>query len=109
MDARLVWTNDEGGEGGPVTTVGFSTTLSEADRRILAAWAVKCAQRVLGLFEAEAPDDAGPRDAIARARGLDPGFSRPAFSPRSSVRSRSVWRIPATCSPPSGERMVAAR
>ncbi len=28
-------------------------TLSEADRRLVAAWAADCAERVLGLFEAE--------------------------------------------------------
>jgi hypothetical protein len=45
-------------------------TLSEADRRIVAAWAADCAERVLGLFEAEAPGDSSPRDAIARARAF---------------------------------------
>lgn len=35
--------------------VGSPQTLSEADRRIVAAWAADCAERVLGLFEAEAP------------------------------------------------------
>jgi hypothetical protein len=43
-------------------------TLSEADRRIVAAWAADCAERVLGLFEAQAPGDRRPRDAIARTR-----------------------------------------
>jgi hypothetical protein len=41
-------------------------TLSETDRRIVAAWAADCAERVLGLFEAEAPGDGRPRAAIAR-------------------------------------------
>ncbi|MGP0051454.1 MAG: putative immunity protein [Solirubrobacteraceae bacterium] len=45
-------------------------TLSEADRRIVAGWAADCAERVLGLFEAEAPGDSRPRDAIARARAF---------------------------------------
>ena len=45
-------------------------TLSETDRRIVAAWAADCADRVLGLFEAEAPEDARPREAIARARAF---------------------------------------
>lgn len=35
-------------------------TLSEADRRIVAVWAAGCAERVLGLFEAEAPGDSRP-------------------------------------------------
>jgi hypothetical protein len=48
-------------------------TLSEADRRIVAAWAADCAERVLGLFEAEAPGDSRPRDAIARTRAFARG------------------------------------
>jgi hypothetical protein len=48
-------------------------TLSLADRRIVAAWAADCAERVLGLFEAEAPEDDRPRDAIARTRAFARG------------------------------------
>ena len=48
-------------------------TLSEADRRLVAAWAADCAERVLPLFEAEAPDDDRPREAIARARAFARG------------------------------------
>jgi Imm-5 like putative immunity protein len=48
-------------------------TLSEADRRIVAAWAADCAERVLGLFEAEAPRDSRPRDAIVRTRAFARG------------------------------------
>ena len=53
--------------------VGSPQTLSEADRRIVAAWAADCAGRVLGLFEAEAPGDSRPRDAIARTRAFARG------------------------------------
>lgn len=48
-------------------------TLSEQDRRIVAAWAADCAERVLPLFEAAVPDDDRPRDAIARARAFAAG------------------------------------
>lgn len=48
-------------------------TLSEAERRLVAAWAAECAERVLGLFEAEAPSDDRPRAAIARARAYARG------------------------------------
>lgn len=48
-------------------------TLSEAERRIVAVWAADCAERVLGLFEAEAPGDTRPRDAIARTRAFGRG------------------------------------
>jgi hypothetical protein len=53
--------------------VGSPQTLSEADRRIVAAWAADCAERVLGLFEAEAPGDSRPRDAITRVRAFARG------------------------------------
>lgn len=36
-------------------------------------WAADCAERVLGLFEAQAPDDRRPRDAIARTRAFGRG------------------------------------
>jgi hypothetical protein len=41
-------------------------TLSEDDRRVLAVWAADCAERTLSLFEAQAPSDARPRDAISQ-------------------------------------------
>ena len=47
--------------------------LSEADRRLVASWAADCAERVVGVFEAEAPMDDRPRDAIARARAFARG------------------------------------
>ena len=47
--------------------------LSEKDRRLVAAWAADCAERVLHIFEAEAPDDDRARDAIARARAFAGG------------------------------------
>jgi hypothetical protein len=53
--------------------VGSPQTLNEADRRIVAVWAADCAERVLGLFEAEAPGDSRPRDAIARTRAFARG------------------------------------
>ena len=53
--------------------MGSPQTLSEADRRVVAVWAADCAERVLGLFEAEAPEDGRPRNAIARARAFAGG------------------------------------
>jgi hypothetical protein len=53
--------------------VGSPQTLSEADRRLVAAWAADCADRVLALFEAEAPDDGRPRALIARTRAFARG------------------------------------
>lgn len=53
--------------------MGSAQTLSEAERRIVAAWAADCAERVLPLFEAKAPGDSRPRDAIARLRAFARG------------------------------------
>ena len=61
-------------------------TLSEADRRAVAMWAADCAERVVALFEAEAPDDGRPRDAIARARA----FARCELSAAEEIRRRFV-------------------
>ena len=60
--------------------------LSEADRRIVAAWAADCAERVLVLFESEAPTDDRPRDAIARTRA----FSRGELDAAGEIRRRFV-------------------
>lgn len=51
-------------------------TLSVEDRRIVALWAADCAQRVLGLFEVEAPHDRRPREAIAGLRAFARGELR---------------------------------
>lgn len=59
-------------------------SLSEADRRIVAAWAADCAERVLALFETEAPDDGRPRDAIARTRA----FARGELDAAGEIRRR---------------------
>ncbi len=48
-------------------------TLSENDRRLVAAWAADCAERVLGVFEQERPSDNRPRAAILRARAFGRG------------------------------------
>jgi PPOX class probable F420-dependent enzyme len=66
--------------------VGSPQTLSEADRRIVAAWAADCAERVLRLFEAEAPGDSRPRDAIARTRA----FARGELGVAAEIRRRFV-------------------
>jgi hypothetical protein len=64
--------------------VGSPQTLSDADRRLVAAWAANCAERVLGVFEAEAPDDDRPRALIERARA----FARGELSTAEEIRRR---------------------
>jgi hypothetical protein len=51
-------------------------TLSEDDRRVLATWAADCAERPLPLFEAQAPGDTRPRDAIDGVRAFARGDMR---------------------------------
>lgn len=53
-----------------------ASTLSEADRRVLAVWAADCAERVLRLFESQAPGDTRPREAIAGLRAFARGELR---------------------------------
>ncbi|MBF4579581.1 putative immunity protein [Frigoribacterium sp. VKM Ac-2530] len=60
--------------------------LSETDRRLVAAWAADCAERVLPLFEQEAPDDDRPRDGIARAHA----FARGELDAAGEIRRRFV-------------------
>jgi hypothetical protein len=66
-------------------------TLSEAERRHVAAWAADCAERVLGLFEAAAPADDRPRAAIARTRA----FARGELNTAEEIRRRFVGGVPA--------------
>jgi hypothetical protein len=51
-------------------------TLSEDDRRVLAVWAADCAERTLALFEAQAPSDGRPREAIDGLRAFARGEMR---------------------------------
>ena len=69
--------------------MGSPQTLSEADRRLLAAWAADCAARVLGVFEAEAPGDDRPRMLIARARA----FARGESGTAEAIRRRFVGGV----------------
>jgi hypothetical protein len=69
-----------------VTPVTSPQALSLVERRTVAAWAADCADRVLPLFEAEAPDDDRPRDAVARARA----FSRGELEAAGEIRRRFV-------------------
>jgi hypothetical protein len=53
-------------------------TLSEEDRRIVGLWAADCAERALPLFEAKAPSDTRPREAIEGIRTFARGGKRTA-------------------------------
>jgi len=51
-------------------------TLSEDGRRVLAVWVADCVERVLPLFEVQAPGDTRPRDAIDGVRAFARGQLR---------------------------------
>lgn len=72
--------------GGIVRDMLSSQSLSDADRRTVAAWAAACAERVLPLFEAESPLDDRPRDGILRARA----YSRGELDTAGEIRRRFV-------------------
>jgi immunity protein 5 of polymorphic toxin system len=59
-------------------------TLSEGDRRLVAGWAADCAERVLGVFAAEAPTDARPQALVNRARA----YARGELSTAAEIRRR---------------------
>jgi hypothetical protein len=61
-------------------------TLAEHERRVVAAWAADCAERVLPLFEREVAGDDRVRDAIARARA----FARGDLDAAGEIRRRFV-------------------
>jgi hypothetical protein len=51
--------------------------LSEEERGLVGLWAADCAERVLPLFEAIAPSDARPREAVDGIRAWARGDMRP--------------------------------
>jgi len=53
-----------------------SVMVSEEDRRMLGRWAADCAERALPLFEAKAPADTRPREAIEGIRAFAHGEQR---------------------------------
>ena len=59
-------------------------SLSEVDRRVVAAWAADCAEHVLAIFETDAPDDGRPRALVARTRA----FARGELSTAGEIRRR---------------------
>lgn len=64
-------------------------TLSQAERRLVAAWAADCAERVLGYFEAAVPGDDRPRALIVRAHA----FARGELNTAAEIRRRFVGGV----------------
>ena len=51
-----------------LSTIRRGGTLTDEHHRMLADWAVLCAEHVLRLFEDQQPGDSRPRDAIEAGR-----------------------------------------
>lgn len=67
-------------------------TLSEPERRLVAAWAADCVDRVLGLFEAESPGDSRPRALVARTRA----YARGELDTAEEIRHRFAGGVKAS-------------
>lgn len=70
-------------------------TGSVADRRLLAAWAGVCAERVLPLFQARHPDDDRPRRAVEAARAWARGEIRVGRAREVAVAAHAAARVAA--------------
>jgi hypothetical protein len=57
-------------------TIRRGGTLTDADHRLLALWAARCAEHVLHLFETAQPSDPRPRRAIEQIRAWTRGEIR---------------------------------
>jgi len=66
-----------------LVTVRRGGSLSDADHRLLAAWAADCAEHVLPLFETEVPLDPRPRQALEALRAWIRG-DRPMMATRAA-------------------------
>lgn len=71
--------------------MGSPQSLSVVERRVVAAWAADCAEHVLPLFLAEAPDDYRPRALIARTRA----YARGELDTAEEIRRRFVGGVDA--------------
>ncbi|MFK4729541.1 hypothetical protein ROT00_07635 [Agromyces mediolanus] len=79
--------------------------LSDADRRTVALWAADCAERVLPLFERDAPDDDRARAGIDRARA----YGRGELDTAEQIRIRFVaGRAAHSASTPAGAAAARA-
>ena len=74
-----------------LTTIRRGGSLSDEHHRLLAEWALRCAEHVLPLFEAHRPGDHRPREAIALGRAWIRGEAR-MNEARLALRAHAVAR-----------------
>jgi hypothetical protein len=67
--------------------------LEKTDHKILAAWAIDCAERVLPFFEDQYPQDPRPRDALVALQAwIDTGVFSMAVIRKASLASHAAAR-----------------
>ncbi len=71
----------------------FEDLVSKTDHKILAMWAIDCAERILPYFEDKYPDDKRPRQAIeALQKWINTGVFRMAEIRKASLDSHAAAR-----------------
>lgn len=82
-------------------------TLSDADRRIVARWALACAERVLPLFDADEEAKKDIREAVARTRAYAAGESSAADEIRKRLVAGKAANAATTSAGAAAARAVA--
>ncbi|KGN40942.1 putative immunity protein [Knoellia aerolata] len=75
-----------------LVTVRRGGTLSDDDHRLLAEWALQCAEHVLPLFEDHVPGDARPRESIEVGRAWIRGEVPMKVAHQSAFRANAAAR-----------------
>src|SRR5918996_111004 len=73
-------------------TIRRGGTLTDEDHRLLAEWAILCAEHVLHLFEQHQPGDSRPRDAINFGRAWIRGEARMGEARRAAFAANAAAR-----------------
>jgi len=73
-------------------TVRRGGTLTDDDHRLLADWALVCAEHVLHLFEDQQPGDSRPREAIDAGRAWIRGEMRMGDARQAAFRANAAAR-----------------
>lgn len=73
-------------------TIRRGGTLTDAHHRLLAGWALSCAEHVLPLFEERQPGDSRPREAIEIGRAWIRGEVRMGDAHRAAFQANAAGR-----------------
>jgi hypothetical protein len=73
-------------------TIRRGGTLTDAHHQLLADWALRCAEHVLPLFEAQLPDDSRPRDVIELGRAWIRGEATMRDAHNAAFRANAAGR-----------------